>query len=122
MKEKFQTWHKITLFSYVGLLVTIIVWYFFISPPQYTLSVIFSVTFVVILLLPAAGLLKQQTKVYMWSSYLILIYFLHAIIETWANADERVLAILELFFSCLYFIAATLCFRYSRQLDKQQAL
>ena len=120
MNEKFRTWHNITLFSYIGLIITIITWYFIVSPPQYTLSVILSVSYVVILLLPAYGLIKKTTGAYMWSSYLMLIYFSHGIIETWANADERGLALLELILSSLYFVAATMSFRYSRQLNKQK--
>lgn len=61
----------------------------------------------------------MSPRVYMWSSYLMLIYFSHGIIETWANADERILAIMELVLSSIYFIAATMCYRYARQLEKQ---
>jgi uncharacterized membrane protein len=120
MNDKLQNWYKVTILSYVSLILTLIVWYFIISPPQFTLSFIFTLAYIAILLLPAPKLIKKSTGVYMWSSYLILIYFAHAIIETWANADERILALLELVFSSVYFIAATLCYRYARQKDKQQ--
>jgi len=119
MTEKFRRWHNITLISHIGLLITIIIWYFFISPPQYTLSMILSLVYVLILLIPAPGLFKKTSGVYMWSSFLILIYFAHGIIETWANPDERFLAIIEIVLSSIFFVSATMCFRYARQLEKR---
>lgn len=120
MTEKFRRWHNITLISHIGLLITIIIWYFFISPPQHTLSVIFSICYVLILLLPVPGLFKKTSSVYMWSSYLMLIYFAHGIIEAWANTivEEKVLAFIEMGLSSIFFVAATMCFRYARQLEK----
>jgi len=50
----------------------------------------------------------------------MLIYFMHAIIETWANADEKVYAILELILSITFYISATVCARYARQLAEEQ--
>lgn len=120
MTEQFRHWHNITLLSHVCLLVTIIIWYFFISPPQYILSTIFSLVYVLILLLPAPGLFKKTYRVYMWSGYLILVYFTHGIIEAWANpiVDEKILAVIEIVLSSIYFVAAMMCFRYARNLNK----
>ena len=79
------------------------------------MSAIFTVLFIGLLLLPAKDLIKKNSRVYMWSSYLILIYFSHAIIESWANDAERIYAIAELILSCIYFVAATICYRQSRK-------
>lgn len=119
MNEKFQTWHNITLLSYVGLIITIVVWYFFVAPPQHTYSLILTVTYVLVLLSPAVSLLKKSLGVYMWSSYIMLIYFGHATIELWANEDEKVYAFLELVLSSVYFVSATMCYRYAKQLNKK---
>jgi len=119
MNEKFQTWHNRSLFSYVGLIITVVVWYFFISPPQHTYSLILTVTYVLVLLSPAVGLIKKSLGVYMWSSYIMLIYFGHATIELWASADEKIYALLELVLSSIYFVSATMCYRYAKQLDKK---
>jgi len=108
-------YYKLAVSSYVGLVCLLITWYGFISPPQRTLSTIFTVMFIGILLLPAKDLYQKNSRVYMWSSYLILIYFSHAIIESWANDEERIYAIAELILSCIYFLAATFCYRESRK-------
>lgn len=118
MNSKLRSWYKITIFSYLGLITTVVVWYFIISPPKHTLSVILSSIYLIVLLLPAPGLIRKSNRVYMWSSYIMLIYFAHGIIESWANAEERWYALLELVLSSLYFVGATMCYRYSRQPDK----
>ena len=46
----------------------------------------------------------------------MLIYFSHAIIESWANESERLLALSELVLSLVYFVAATMCVRYVKQI------
>ena len=116
MNEKFNRWRRISLISYFILLITVVVWYFVISPPQYILSTIFSVMYVGILLAPLVFLIKKNQKVYAWSSYIMLIYFSHAIIETWANDVHRYYAIIELVSSSVYFISATICAGYVKKM------
>ncbi len=115
MNDKFNRWHRICLISYFSLLMTVTVWYFIISPPQYILSTIFSLMYVAILLAPMFFLIKKRPHVYAWSSYIMLIYFSHAIIETWANDLHRYFAIAELVSSSVYFISATICAGYIKK-------
>ena len=105
----------VVLASYAGLLVTLFVWYFVLDPPEFVFSTLLRILYLALLLLPLKGLLTRNPRVYMWSSYLILVYFTHGVIETYANAGFRLLAILELIFSITYFAAATLCARAARQ-------
>lgn len=106
---------QLTLASYAGLLLTVILWYFVLDPPRFVFSTILSVAYLGILCLPAYALFRRHSRVYLWSSYLILIFFSHGIIETYANAEHRGLAIVELFLSSAYFIFATICVRYARK-------
>ncbi len=108
-------YYKLTVGSYFGLLGLLIVWYGIVSPPQYILSGIFTVLFIGLLLLPARDLLRKNPRVYMWSSYFILVYFSHAIIESWANDAERVYALVELLLSGIYFVGATVCHRQTKK-------
>lgn len=112
MNDKFRTWHNVCLFSYFGLLATLALWYFILSPPKIPLAIIAVVLYVIVLLIPSLALIKKHPKVYGWSGYLMLVYFFHAVGETWANADYRLLAIAELLFSTCYFFAATYAARY----------
>jgi len=115
MNKKFDRWHRYCLISYFTLLITIVVWYFVISPPQYILSTILTVTYVAILAAPMIYLIRKTPHVYAWSSFIMLIYISHAIIETWANDVHRYYAIAELVSSSVYFISATICAGYVKQ-------
>ena len=108
-------WRRIVLGSYAGLWFTLCAWYFVFDPPQFVFALVLRILFLAILLLPLKGLLTNNPRVYMWSSYLMLIYFAHAVIETYANSEMRYFAVLELVFSMLYFIAATFCARTASQ-------
>lgn len=106
---------KLTLTSYVGLVMVVVLWYFISDPPRFVFSTILSLLYLGVLLSPAYGLLRKKPRTYMWSSYLILLVFMHAIVETYANSGHRAYAIAELVLSLVYFISATLCVRYERQ-------
>lgn len=101
--------------SYIGTLLTIVLWYFVFSPPRFVFSTVLSLLYCGILLLPAYGLFRDKPRAYLWSSYLILLYFMHAIVETYANQAHRPMAIAELIFSFVYFISASLCARYQQR-------
>ncbi len=117
MNEKFKRWHRICLVSYFVLLMTVAIWYLVQSPPKYIYSTILSLTYIGILIAPMFFLLKKIPHVYAWSSYIMLIYFSHAIIETWSNDDiERIYAIIELISSSVYFIGATICAGYVKKM------
>ena len=110
-----QLARKLALTSYTALAMTIILWYFIIDPPRFVFSAILSLLYLGLLLLPSYALLKKKPRTYLWSSYLMLIFFMHAIVETYANSGHRGCAIAELVLSLLYFFSATLCVRYERQ-------
>jgi uncharacterized membrane protein len=110
-----QLARRLTLASLAGLVITIVLWYFIVDPPRFVFSTILSLLYLGLLLLPVYPLLKKKPRAYMWSSYLILIIFMHAIVETYANSAHRGYAIAELILSLVFFISTTLCMRYERQ-------
>ena len=106
---------QLALLSYSGTLVTIVLWYFVFSPPHAVFSTVLSLLYCGILLSPAYGLIRNRPRVYLWSSFLILIYFMHAVVETYSNDVERGFAIAELVFSLVYFFSASVCARYQQR-------
>lgn len=105
----------LTLTSYVALIINLILWYFISDPPRFVFSTILSLSYLLLVLLPAYGLLRNKPSTYMWSSYLILLVFMHAIVETYANQAFRLYAIVELLLSLVFFVSTTLCARYARK-------
>ena len=58
------------------------------------------------LLFPLKGLLKENPYTYAWTSFVILLYFMHGIVEAWANDKERVYAIIDIYLRVQVYIGA----------------
>ena len=101
-----------TLVGYFGLLILTVLWVTILSPPQRISTSVVLVIFVGPLLLPLRGLLYGKPLTHTWTTFLALLYFMHGVVEAWANPAERWLAIAEivlsilLFFGCFYFVRA----------------
>jgi len=95
----------LTLTGYFALLLLLIVWHGFIFPankqPWLILGFIIAP-----LLLPLKGLLNEKPYTYAWTSFIILIYFIHGVVEAWANENERILASIEIYLSIQVYIGA----------------
>lgn len=95
----------ITLSGYFALLLLLIVWHGFVYPATNNPWVL--VGFIIApLLLPLRGLLKETPYTYAWTSFVILIYFMHGTVEVWANAEQRVYAAIEIILSVQVYIGA----------------
>lgn len=95
----------ITLSAYFSLLLLLIVWHGFAFPankqPWLILAFIIAP-----LLFPLRGLLKENPYTYAWTSFVILLYFMHGTVEAWANPNERIYAIIEVYLSVQVYIGA----------------
>lgn len=94
-----------TLSGYFILLVFLIIWHGFIFPaankPWLMLFYI-----ILPLLFPLKGLLQEKPYTFAWTSFVILIYFIHGVVEAWANEEQRVFAFIEIFLSIQVYIGA----------------
>lgn len=52
------------------------------------------------------GLLKENPYTYALTSFVILLYFMHGTVEAWANAEQRIFAIIEIYLSVQVYIGA----------------
>lgn len=52
------------------------------------------------------GLLNEKPYTYAWTSFVILIYFIHGVVEAWANDNERIYAVIEIYLSVQVYIGA----------------
>jgi len=95
----------ITLSAYFALLLLLVVWHGFIFPADNNPWVILG--FIIApLLFPLRGLLKENPYTYAWTSFVILLYFMHGTVEAWANDEQRVYAIIEIYLSVQVYIGA----------------
>jgi uncharacterized membrane protein len=95
----------ITLSAYFALLLLLLIWHGFAFPaskqPWLILGFIIAP-----LLFPIRGLLKENPYTYAWTSFVIMLYFMHGTVEAWANDEQRIFAIIEIYLSVQVFIGA----------------
>lgn len=98
---------RTTLGAYVGLVLVLIGWYGITSPSPLALTAL-----LLPLVFPLRGLIQGKPYTYAWTSFLILIYFIHGIVEAWANPATRIWALLEIAFSMGTYTGAVLYARW----------
>ena len=107
----------LTLISYFTLIGLLLSWYGFHDSSPVTL-----IALLLPLLFPLRGLLKGNPYTFAWSSFLILIYFIHGVVEAYANPAVRHLAGFEILCSVAFYSGAVLYARLrGRELKQKQA-
>lgn len=95
----------ITLSGYFALLVLLVIWHGFVFPANNNPWILLG--FIIApLLFPLKGLLKENPYTYAWTSFVILLYFMHGTVEAWANPEQRIFAAVEVFLSIQVYIGA----------------
>ena len=106
---------QLTLLSYLALVAVLSTWYGLVEPAPLLLILL-----LLPLLFPLKGLLKGSPYTHAWSSFLILLYFIHGVIEAYANPPVRMLALLEVLFSVTFYTGAVLYARLRGRELKQK--
>ncbi len=122
MKKKADFYYFMSLTGYFGLLILLLSWIIYFHPPTNS-PVSFTLLFALTpLLIALRGLLHGKRYTYAWSSMLILFYFMHGVVEAWANENQtvKILAMIEVVFSVIFFIGSILYVKYkSRELGQK---
>lgn len=111
-----------SLAGYFGLLTLLASWILYFQPPTNGQT---SLTLLVVLsplMFALRGLLHGKRYTYAWCSMLILLYFMHGVVEAWANENPtlQILALIEVFCSVVFFLAAIFYVKYkSRELGQK---
>ena len=100
-----------TLSGYFGLLLLMLLWHAWLHPPQRFPTALVLTTLP--LLLPLRGLLHGRPAAHLWASFLMMLYFMHGVVEAMTNPPQRLLAIAEIALSLTVFIAAALYTRWA---------
>ena len=98
-----NTYKKIALFGYIGLLILMPLWLFVLAPSPLSKPLVF-VLFILPLLCPLKGILQGKPYTYAWANFIVLIYFLHSLTTIWVVEGEAVYAAIEFIFaSCMFY-------------------
>ena len=101
------------LTGYFGLFTLLMLWNTVLTPSsRFPVALMLLIT-VTPLLLNLRGLLDRNPKSCAWMAYISLIYFIHGSVETFVNANGRLLPSLEMIFSLMLFFGTTLYVRYA---------
>lgn len=109
-KVRFFWWMTIT--GYSGLLILLLSWFAWLSPPEVLPRSLVILIMTVPLLFPLRGLLYGRPYTFAWTSFLALFYFIHGVSEAYSDPEVRLLALLEILFSVLLYTGAMLFARY----------
>ena len=105
----------LTLFSYIALIVILAIWNGLLYPAPVLLTLL-----LLPLVFPLKGILQGNPYTHAWSSFLILLYFIHGIVEAYANPTARIWALLEVLVSVSFYIGAVLFARLRGRELKQK--
>ena len=93
---KFQ---RIALIGYIGLLILMPLWMYFVPPQEGPLDVMSLFVPIIPLLLPLRGIIKDSTYTYAWANFVVMLYFIHGLTMLWVAPDELIWVLLELLFA-----------------------
>ena len=120
--KRSQFYRRLALFSYFALLILLMLWFTWLAPSKTiptSLMILFGIG---PLMFPLRGLLYGKTYTYAWSSFLILVYFIHGVVEAYADPQVRLLAMIEIILSCLFYVGAILYPKYhNKDIENQTA-
>ncbi|MGY5450088.1 DUF2069 domain-containing protein [Agarivorans sp. MS3-6] len=82
--------------SYLALLIWVLLWHLWLSPPAEISVILMLVFWVLPLLFPLQGILTGKPYTYAWSCFILLLYVLHSTTLLVVSVEERWLAAIEL--------------------------
>ena len=118
-----QFYRRLTLLSYFALLILLALWFTWLAPSKTIPTSLVLLFGIGPLMFPLRGLLYGKTYTYAWSSFLIMAYFIHGVVEAYADPQVRLLAFIEIILSCLFYIGAILYPKYrNNEISKQTVI
>jgi len=106
--------------GYFGLLFLLLAWLGWLSPPR-TLPISVALFLMLVpLLFPLRGILHGRPYTFAWASFLALIYFTHGIVEAYSNSEDRLLAVLEIILSIIFYSGSMFYARFRGREQKRQ--
>ena len=107
--------YGLTLAGYFGTLVVLTARFAWLYPPEKTPVALVLLLVVGPLLLPLRGLLHARRYTISWSCFLALLYFIHGVLEAWHTAPTRILGMLEVLFTVMWFVGAIAYIQATKQ-------
>ncbi len=111
--NKLKLTRGLALAGHLSLLALLIVWHAWLYPSEYFPIALVLLVTAAPLLLPLRGMLHGRPRSHLWASFLMMLYFMHGVVEATVNAAQRRPALLEVALSLLVFVCAALYARWA---------
>jgi len=118
LHNRLSLWRWSTLIGYFGLLIVLLNWFTWISPPNEFPRGFLLILLVVPLMFPLQGILKGRPYTHSWACFLALPYFAIGVDIAFNNDSDRWLALAATVFSLLLFFGCAFFARYERLRQK----
>ncbi|MCK6265430.1 DUF2069 domain-containing protein [Vibrio sp. ZSDE26] len=104
MTSRTKQFRLLALFANLGLLTWVALWQWQLSPHPHVNNITLAIAWCVPLLLPLPGILAGKPYTHAWSNFILMLYFLHALVILSIGEGEYLLATVELGLATLAFI------------------
>ena len=101
--------------AFLLLLLLQVTWHALLPSPHGNGSWILAVVATVPLLFPIPGILEGRVRSMTWGAYVLVLYFVLGIMESWSNPAQRIMALSQVSLTLLYFAALLLLVRRLKQ-------
>lgn len=115
LSPKTQQYRRLALFSYLSLVVWVVLWHSVIAPHSQINPLGLTVAWLIPLLFPLPGILRGKAYTHAWANFILMFYFLHALTMIWVDEGERFLALVELIIVSAAFAGNTLYAKFRGQ-------
>ena len=117
MNKQQCLYYAITLLGYFGIMLLLLIWYGWLSPPKLLQPGIVIVLLTLPLFTALRGLLHARKYTITWSLFLALFYMSHGMVEAWSMDHARWLPLTEIALSLCWLSGGILFVRASRHTD-----
>ncbi|MCF2948944.1 DUF2069 domain-containing protein [Paraglaciecola aquimarina] len=112
-------YRKLTLTSYLLLVIWLPIWHFLLTPDKATSHTFTVIFWIIPILLPSIGLIKGKPYTHAWTNFIVMYYLLHGFTAVYAIDGERLYALIEII---LCFVLFTGCSFYARKRGRELGL
>ena len=102
---------RLVLLSWLFLLGWQLAWHGLLPPPHGSRSWVLALLATAPLLVLTRGVWQARQRSYFWAMFLVMLYFLVAVMEAWSNADQRLAAITQLVLTLVFFCGLFISWR-----------
>ena len=105
------------IWSYLAIVALQPLWHGVLPAPWGQHNWLLALTATLPLLLPLRGIIAGKVRSMTWGGYVLVFYFVIAVMEAWSSPAERIAAVLQIALTCLYVTCLVVLTQRLRRVD-----